>query len=329
MVVVVSPTASGAGDDAASPDEGAAPPDEVVVLEVDGSLDLARTLGVLANGRRDPTIRRAGDGVWLARRTPDGPASLHLDPREVDARRGGRLRVRAWGPGATALIGQAAGLAGLDDRGEVVTDHPLVSRLARERPGVRASRGGGVVAMLVPTIIGQKVQAVAAHESWAHLVHALSERAPGPGRLWLPPDPARLASTPYHAFHRFDLERRRADVIGRACSLASRLDRLDQLPVDEAMARLRSVPGIGPWTATVVARAVLGDPDVVVVGDYHLPHQVAHALAGERRATDERMLELLAPFAGQRGRVQSLLAGSGLGPQRRGPRLARRRIVDQ
>ena len=322
MALVVSPTPARAADDAAAPDEQ-------VVLEVDGPLDLAGTLGVLANGRRDPTVRRAGDGVWLARRTPDGPASVQLDPGRVDPRRGGRLVVRAWGPGAVHLVGRAGALAGLDDHGEVVTDHPLVARLARERPGRRTSRGGGVVAMLVPTIIGQKVQAVAAHESWAHLVHALSERAPGPGRLWLPPDPARLAATPYHAFHRFDLERRRADVIRRACSVASRLDRLDRLPAGEAMARLRSLPGIGPWTATVVARAVLGDPDVVVVGDYHLPHQVAHALAGERRATDERMLELLAPFAGQRGRVQSLLAGSGLGPQRRGPRLARRRIVDQ
>ncbi len=324
MALVVSPAPADAGD---AGDEAA--PDEQLVLDVDGPLDLARTMGVLANGRRDPTIRRAGDGVWLARRTADGPASLHLDPRHLDPRQGGRLRVRAWGPGAAALADRAASLAGLDDRSEVVTDHPLVARLARQRPGVRASRGGGVVAALVPTIIGQKVQAEAAHASWAHLVHALSDRAPGPGRLWLPPDPARLAATPYHGFHRFDLERRRADVIRRACSVASRLDRLDALPTTEAMARLRSLPGIGPWTATVVARSVLGDPDVVVVGDYHLPHQVAHALAGERRATDERMLELLAPFAGQRGRVQSLLAGSGLGPERRGPRLARRRIVDQ
>ncbi len=34
-----------------------------------------------------------------------------------------------------------------------------------------------------------------------------------------------------------------------------------------------------------------------------LPSTVAFALAGERRATDRRMLELLAPYAGQRFRV--------------------------
>jgi hypothetical protein len=33
------------------------------------------------------------------------------------------------------------------------------------------------------------------------------------------------------------------------------------------------------------------------------------------------MLELLAPFAGQRGRVQRLLEVSGIGMPRRGPRM--------
>ena len=41
------------------------------------------------------------------------------------------------------------------------------------------------------------------------------------------------------------------------------------------------------------------------VGDYHFPNTVAWALAGEARADDDRMLELLSPYAGQRGRVLS------------------------
>ncbi len=50
-------------------------------------------------------------------------------------------------------------------------------------------------------------------------------------------------------------------------------------------------------------RASLGDPDAVATGDYHFPNVVAHALTGEARADDERMLELLEPYRGQRGRV--------------------------
>jgi 3-methyladenine DNA glycosylase/8-oxoguanine DNA glycosylase len=64
-----------------------------------------------------------------------------------------------------------------------------------------------------------------------------------------------------------------------------------------------------------------GDPDVVTVGDYHLPHLVSWALAGEPRGTDERMLELLEPFAGNRGRVVALLALAGLGAPRFGPHM--------
>ena len=47
---------------------------------------------------------------------------------------------------------------------------------------------------------------------------------------------------------------------------------------------------------------------------------VAWALVGEPRATDERMLELLEPYAGQRGRVVRLIKTAGLGAPKFGPR---------
>ena len=69
-----------------------------------------------------------------------------------------------------------------------------------------------------------------------------------------------------------------------------------------------------------------GDPDAVSVGDFHLPSMVTWALAGEPRGTDERMLELLEAYRGQRGRVLRLLELTGGGPPRRGPRLSRQPI---
>ena len=87
------------------------------------------------------------------------------------------------------------------------------------------------------------------------------------------------------------------------------------MPLADAYARLRAMPGIGPWTAAEVAVRALGDPDAVSVGDYHLPSLVAYALAGERKATDERMLELLEPFRGHRARVVRLLEESGIRPR--------------
>src|SRR6187397_1806700 len=84
--------------------------------------------------------------------------------------------------------------------------------------------------------------------------------------------------------------------------------------------------GIGPWTAAEVGVRALGDVDAVSVGDFHLPHLVAYALAGEPRATDAQILELLEPYRGRRALVVRLLELSGISAPRYGPRLAPRRI---
>ena len=62
------------------------------------------------------------------------------------------------------------------------------------------------------------------------------------------------------------------------------------------------------------------------VGDFHLKNVVAYALAGEPRADDARMLELLEPWRGERAKVIRLLELSGIAAPRYGPRLAARRI---
>ena len=50
-------------------------------------------------------------------------------------------------------------------------------------------------------------------------------------------------------------------------------------------------------------------------------------IAGEPHGTDERMLELLAPFAGHRARGVRLIEVAGIHAPRRGPRMARRSIA--
>ena len=99
------------------------------------------------------------------------------------------------------------------------------------------------------------------------------------------------------------------------------------MALDAAYRRLRALPGIGPWTAAEVAMRALGDPDAVSVGDFHLPNLVAFALAGEARGDDARMLDLLEPYRGHRGRVIRLLEASGLRPPVRGPHLQLRSIA--
>lgn len=163
-----------------------------------------------------------------------------------------------------------------------------------------------------------------AYRCYGALLRRVSEPAPGPGGLLLPPTPEALSSMPYYAFHPLGLERRRAEVIRHTARRAAWLDASPD-PA-EAERRLRSLPGVGAWTAAEVLRSAFGDPDAVSVGDYHLPDTVAWALAREPRADDARMLELLEPYRGQRGRVQRLLEVGRVAAPRYGPRMAPRRI---
>ncbi|MDQ4026155.1 MAG: DNA-3-methyladenine glycosylase 2 family protein, partial [Actinomycetota bacterium] len=145
--------------------------------------------------------------------------------------------------------------------------------------------------------------------------------------LTLPPPPRTLASLPYHAFHRFGIERRRAETVRTASSYAHRLEETTLLGREAARRRLLALPGVGPWTAARVVGTAFGDADAVVVGDYHLPHLVSWVLAGEPRADDARMIELLEPYAGQRGRVLRLIVAGGSRPEAHHPHRRLRSIA--
>ena len=99
------------------------------------------------------------------------------------------------------------------------------------------------------------------------------------------------------------------------------------MPRADGYARLRAVPGIGPWTAAEVMLRATGDPDAVSVGDFHLKNLVAYAFTGARKGTDEEMVELLEPYRGHRARVIRLLEASGIRPPAHGPRMAPRSIA--
>jgi 3-methyladenine DNA glycosylase/8-oxoguanine DNA glycosylase len=290
-------------------------------IELRAPLDLAASLSPLAHGRGDTTIRLSRQEAWLAFRTPTGPATLQL------SHEGGFVRARSWGPGAGDALEGARRLIGEDDRPEAfVAHHPVLRRLQRTHPGLRLPSSGRVLHALIPSVIEQKITGTEAFRAYAALLRVHGEPAPGPlPALRLPPAPDRLASLPYHAFHPLGVERRRAEVIRRAAARAAWLEAAADSA--EATQRLTSFAGIGAWTAAEVVRSAFGDPDAVSVGDYHVPNMVAWALAGEARADDARMLELLEPYRGQRGRVQRYLEVGRLVAPRYGPRMAPRRIA--
>jgi 3-methyladenine DNA glycosylase/8-oxoguanine DNA glycosylase len=213
-----------------------------------------------------------------------------------------------------------------DEPAALQPHHPLIAELVRRRPGLRMTRTGNVFEALLPAIIGQKVTGFESAHSYRGLLRRYGAAAPGPLGLVIAPPAQMLAGEPYWRFHSLGLERRRADVIRRAAAVAPRLEQATVEP-QELGRRLMALPGIGPWTTAETIRIATGDPDAVSVGDYHIPNLVSWALAGEARGSDERMLELLEPYAGQRARVVLLLETSGLRAPRFGPRMAARSIA--
>jgi 3-methyladenine DNA glycosylase/8-oxoguanine DNA glycosylase len=279
-------------------------------------------MGPLRHGN-DPTIRIGPDGVWLARATERGAATLHL------AARGGEIFAEAWGPGAEPAIDAAPGLAGLlDDPSPLVAHHRIVHELMRRMPGLRMPRTGQLVPVLIPAVLEQKVTGIEAKAAYRRLVLRFGSPAPGPAPLMLPPSAERLASIPYFELHPVGVERRRAELLRRVGSHGTRIESWLALSPADARRRLQAISGIGPWTSAESTRAAFGDTDAVSVGDAHLPDLVSWALAGEPRADDSRMLELLAPYEGQRARVVRLLEAAGIKIPRYGPRFSPRRIAD-
>jgi hypothetical protein len=250
-------------------------------------------------GVGDPTTRLSSGRFLRATLTPDGPATLllrwHADPAPVDH---DGLDAAAWGPGADWVLARVDRLTGAHDR--------PIAFVGDGSPADARVTGGEAV------------------RQWSRLVRRLGERAPGPadavGDLLLPPAPGTLHRRPLWWFHPLGIEQKRARPLVELARHPAKLFEWAGASPDIVAQKLALVPGIGPWTIGSVLGPALGDPDAVATGDYHFPHAISWALAGEARADDGRMLELLEPYRGQRGRVLAAVIRTFGGAPKFGPR---------
>ena len=295
-------------------------------------MDLRMLLGPLARGSGDPTMRVASGAAIRASVTGAGPATMEIRVS------GGAAHATAWGPGAALLLEGLGRLLALDDDdvGFAPGLHPAIAALARRRGRVRLGRTGAVWEALLPAILEQRITGTEAWRNYRRLVRWHAHPAPGPFGLLLAPTPKEVLAIPPWRFVALGIEPRRAAVLRRAAREGARFEAMGEAArrpgsggkgAATLAAAMRTIPGIGPWTAAEVTLRALGDPDAVSVGDAHLSHVVGFALAGRPRGTDEEMLELLAPWAGHRARVVRLLEGAGVAPPRYGPRVAPRDLA--
>lgn len=287
-----------------------------------GEVDIASTLRPLTALAGDPTVRLRPGRFDRATLTPDGPGTLAV-AREDD----GAVRVDACGDGARWLLDRAPALLGLDDDASGFRPAaPVLRELWRQHRGDRVGRTGTVWHDLAWFVVQQRIGRGDAAAQWRRLVTALGAPAPGSPDLLTPPTPAALARVAAEDLHGLGIERRRAEHLVHGARAARRLQELADGSVDAAMPALRSVRGIGPWTASCLATHTWGDADALVVGDDGIPSLVAWLLAGERRADDARMAALLEPYRPHRYRVVRLAFLSRRRPPRRHPRGTRHDI---
>ena len=285
--------------------------------------DPSLSFGRFRFGRQDPTFSVSDGVLRLATITPDGPATL-------SAAASGPTTFH--GPGQVFLAARA-----IDPRGDSDTfrsleldcpaasstaSYPVVRDLEKRWGHVKIGRTGDVYRAAITSTLGQRITAAEAVRQWRRLCLAYGATIDD---LFTPPDPARLSLLAPYELHRHGIEEARARTI---IAIAKIFDRPGphHIDTDAAMTRLdHEVPRFGPWTRALVRAEALGDPDAVAVGDFHLKNVVSTALARRPRGTDDEMLELLAPYTGQRGRVLLWLSLEGVRAPKFGPR---RRNID-
>ncbi len=228
--------------------------------------------------RAIPGVEQVESGIYRrTAATDDGASTVEIEP---DA---GGLEARIAGASPAALprlTGAAARLFDLDADAAGIAAHLARDPLLRRALGGRTVRVPGAwdpFELGVRALLGQQVSVAAARTLAGRLVRACGTPLPRPsGALThVFPAPAAVAQAP---LERLGLTRARAAAVRAFASAvaAGALDLAALARLDDAVAKLSALPGVGEWTAQYVAMRALREPDAFPAGDLG----VRRALAG-------------------------------------------------
>jgi 3-methyladenine DNA glycosylase/8-oxoguanine DNA glycosylase len=239
----------------------------------------------------------------------------------------GEVVATAWGPGAEwALDGVPELLGAADDASGFAPrpEHPALVAAHRAAPGWRLTKTRAVFEAVSASALEQRVTGKEAFSAWRTLVRRYGEPAPGPFGavlgMYVPPAPETWRQIPSWVWLKVGVDGARSRVVLGAARVAGRLEETVGLPPVEVERRLRTIPGVGIWTAAEVRQRAHGDPDAFSWHDYHVAKNVSWALTG-RVLDDAGCARVIDVYRGHRFRVQRLLELSGAGRPRRGPRM--------
>jgi AraC family transcriptional regulator of adaptative response / DNA-3-methyladenine glycosylase II len=168
------------------------------------------------------------------------------------------------------------------DPAEIASDLQRDRRLARRlerQPGVRVPGAWDGFELAVRAILGQQVSVAGATTLAGRLVAAYGEPAPEGADpelgFFFPTAEALTDADPA----RLGLPRARGAAIAALARAVAGGDlRLDSSGnLEESLAQLQELPGIGPWTAQLIAMRALGEPDALPAGDLGLRRSFGRA----------------------------------------------------
>lgn len=202
------------------------------------------------------TLRLAHDGSercgWLALRFDPAKPEVHLQLST------------SLVPALGAVLQRARQALDLDADPSLID--PVMATLPRApAPGLRLAGSWDGFESAVRVILGQQVTVAAARTLTQRLVAALGEPlvTPFEGLDRLFPTPQAIASSSPETLGRLGIVRQRVGALQAlaAAMAAGKLDLHRAAPLAPTMAALKALPGIGPWTAQLIAMRVLAWPD--------------------------------------------------------------------
>lgn len=192
----------------------------------------------------------------------------------------------------------------------MASQHPLVEELAR-RFDARIGRSPTVFESFARAVIEQLVTTHEALTSIKKLFGHAGETVAGTF-LRAAPTPQAVLAVPPWKLHAIGIGSRRSRTLREGARRGAALERLRDVDPALAAIKLESLPGVGPWTANLVARSALGWKDAVPVRDCHAHYAITEALTGEQ-GDDDAMVAALAPFRPHRARVVKLITYALMG----------------
>jgi AraC family transcriptional regulator of adaptative response / DNA-3-methyladenine glycosylase II len=186
---------------------------------------------------------------------------------------------------------------------------PILAAQMTRHPGLRVPGAFDSFELAIRAVLGQQVSVAGATTVSGRLVNMFGESTltPFAGVSRHFPSSAILATLPVETIAKIGLPKTRAATIQNLArfALEGGLERPPGASAEQLVAHLKTVVGIGEWTAQYIALRALRFPDAFPAGDLGL--QKAAALAPQTRITEKQLLLQSQPWSPWRSYAALLL----------------------